>query len=145
MKFTEFIRPICLWNASDTTDIIKNLGLTAGWGMDELGNVFTDLPRTVRMPVVNNSECRSSSQLHTLLITDRTFCAGWKNGTDGVCQGDSGGGYALEIAGRWTLRGLVSTSPYATPGRCDLNNYIIFVDIIKFIDWIKSHDPEAED
>ncbi|GAB0097626.1 hypothetical protein DMENIID0001_132860 [Sergentomyia squamirostris] len=143
IEFTRFIRPICLWNISLTENVIDRVGVVAGWGMDEVGNAFSDLPKRVRVPVVSNSVCRNSSQQYLFLTSDRTLCVGWRNGTDGVCQGDSGGGYAFDNSGKWYLRGLVSTSPSSGQGTCNLNEYVVFVDILKFIDWIRSHDQKA--
>ncbi|XP_055695238.1 serine protease gd-like isoform X1 [Lutzomyia longipalpis] len=141
VEFTQFIRPICLWNSSDTSEIVNRVGIAAGWGMDEYGNTFSDLPRHVKIPVVANSVCRNASLQYQLLLSERTLCVGWRNGTSGVCQGDSGGGYALEISNQWTLRGLVSTSPGVSQGSCNLNEYVVFTDVSKFIDWINSHEP----
>ncbi|XP_059610758.1 uncharacterized protein LOC132257743 [Phlebotomus argentipes] len=142
VEFTQFIRPICLWKPTDPEISFNESGIAAGWGMDESGNVYTQFPRWIQIPIVANSVCRRSNQLFQSLLTERTLCVGWKNGISGVCGGDSGGGFAFYINGRWVLRGLISTSlPPTKSAKCNLDDYTIFVDVSKFLDWIQSYDP----
>jgi secreted trypsin-like serine protease len=52
--------------------------------------------------------------------------------------GDSGGGLIIkDNNGRWTLRGLVSAAIRGPDGSCDLENYVVFTDVARHIDWIK--------
>ncbi len=79
-----------------------------------------------------------------------------------VILGDSGGGLIIKVwrlttemilwililifnfliikdkdNGRWTIRGIVSAAIRAPDGSCDLENYVIFNDVARHIDWIK--------
>lgn len=41
---------------------------------------------------------------------------------------------------RWTLRGIVSAGINdANTGGCKLTDYVVFTDVAKFIDWIRSY------
>uniref|UniRef100_A0A1L8DQK5 Putative trypsin-like serine protease n=1 Tax=Nyssomyia neivai TaxID=330878 RepID=A0A1L8DQK5_9DIPT len=145
VHFTTFIRPACLWKEPVAKDSIIGLkGFTAGWGRDENGNFYTELPKQVEIPVVSDEACLSSHKAYSKLTTDVTFCAGWRNGTDGPCNGDSGGPLVFEKDGRWTVRGVVSTA-LSTDGSntCNLNEYVVFTDVAKFKDWIISFSDNS--
>jgi hypothetical protein len=44
----------------------------------------------------------------------------------------------LKEDGRWIIRGLVSAAVKSPEGSCDLENYIIFADVARHIEWVKS-------
>ncbi|XP_075157337.1 gastrulation-defective [Haematobia irritans] len=68
----------------------------------------------------------------------------------GPCTGDSGAGLMLLKNNRWMLRGTVSGSlpmfgedtkenaraPTSTSRSCSTNQYVIYTDVAKFLDWI---------
>lgn len=55
----------------------------------------------------------------------------------GPCNGDSGGGFLMEVNKRWTLRGVVSMSLlHEMNGTCDLEQYVVFTDAAQFLDWL---------
>lgn len=55
VEFSPFIRPICLWSgSSDIQSVVNNTGWVVGWGEDELGRPYTEDPRMIRMPIINN-------------------------------------------------------------------------------------------
>lgn len=108
LEFTEFIRPICLWdNSDDLSNIQRQLGTVIGWGKDGSGDVLSPEPKRITMPIVSDGECLRSSNTYRYITSDRTYCAGARDGR-GPCHGDSGGGMTFKINKRWTLRGIVS-------------------------------------
>ncbi|GAB0092288.1 hypothetical protein DMENIID0001_072780 [Sergentomyia squamirostris] len=142
VTYTTFIRPACLWTGSSSKEEIIGLkGFSAGWGRDEHGHFFTELPKQIEIPVVSDETCLRSNLAFTKITSDKTFCAGWRNGTEGPCNGDSGGGLIFDRNGRWTLRGVVSTA-LSTDGSntCNLNEYVVFTDVAQFTDWILSFE-----
>uniref|UniRef100_A0A1L8DQJ0 Putative trypsin-like serine protease n=2 Tax=Nyssomyia neivai TaxID=330878 RepID=A0A1L8DQJ0_9DIPT len=144
IRFTTYIRAACLWKGpEDKNSIVGRLGFIAGWGRDENGNFFTELPKQSEIPVVSDEVCLRSHEAFSRITSDVTFCAGWRNGTEGPCNGDSGGPFVFERDGRWTLRGVVSTS-LITDGSntCNLNEYVVFTDVTKFTDWITTFDTD---
>ncbi|GAB0097621.1 hypothetical protein DMENIID0001_132810 [Sergentomyia squamirostris] len=134
-RYSTFVRPACLWDhlaPAKTSDIEGLKGSVAGWGRDEEDNYFTELPKRVDLPVVSDTECLRSNQAYPILTTGETYCAGWRNGTDGPCHGDSGSGMLFKQKDKWTLRGVVSTAlTDKQTNSCDLNEYIIFTDVAK--------------
>lgn len=140
VRFTTYVRPACLWDQNDSKDnIVGEIGLTAGWGRDENGKFYTELPKQAEIPVVSDETCINSNDVFSKLVSEVSFCAGWRNGTEGPCNGDSGGPLLFQRRGRWTLRGVVSTALYIdNTNICDLNEYVVFTDVAKFRDWIMS-------
>lgn len=140
VQFTEFIRPICLWSGDDgMSNIVEQRGTVVGWGRDDAGNVLTAEPKKITIPVVSEAECLRSSDTYRYITSQRTFCAGNRDGT-GPCNGDSGSGFAFKVDNKWMLRGIVSAAladPVAST--CNLGEYVVFTDVAKFIDWIKMY------
>lgn len=53
VKFSDFIKPICLWSGSnDLRDIVGSRGYVIGWGQDEFGRYLTD-PHMAIVPIVS--------------------------------------------------------------------------------------------
>ncbi|XP_059616531.1 uncharacterized protein LOC132261647 [Phlebotomus argentipes] len=139
VEFTQFIRPVCLWSGPQTQDaIVGRVGVVVGWGRDEHGNVNTPEPKKAEVPVVSDATCLRSNEAFSKITTDRTFCGGWRNGSEGPCNGDSGGGLIFDVNGRWTLRGIVSASlSDMLTSSCNLKEYVVFTDVAKYSDWIR--------
>lgn len=59
----------------------------------------------------------------------------------GVCNGDSGGGMFFERNGLYSLRGVVSlgVSQKDEPKTCNLQQYVVFTDAAKYLDWIREN------
>lgn len=136
VEYSEFIQPACLWTGdSDQSKIVGQNGVLVGWGRDETG-VPTAEPKKIEIPVVSEQNCLRSNVAFTKITSDRTFCAGWRNGSEGPCNGDSGAGLMLNNDGMWNLRGLVSTSIASVSGGCNLDEFVVFTDVAKFTSWI---------
>jgi secreted trypsin-like serine protease len=138
VKYSKFIRPICLWSGSDElTKVIGQVGIVAGWGKNDQGQINTDFPKKVNVPIVSDGTCLRAHEAFVHITSDRTFCAGGRAG-EGPCQGDSGGGLVLKVGKKWFLRGIVSAS-LRDGASCDVSNYAVFTDVAKFIPWIKEN------
>uniref|UniRef100_A0A1B0CAQ3 Putative trypsin-like serine protease n=1 Tax=Lutzomyia longipalpis TaxID=7200 RepID=A0A1B0CAQ3_LUTLO len=146
VQFTTFIRPACLWQEPASKDsIIGLMGTTAGWGRDEHGNFFTEIPKKVEIPVVSDEVCLRSHEAFSKITSENTFCAGWRNGTDGPCNGDSGGGLIFNRDDYWFIRGVVSTSLSDKKSlACDQNEYVVFTDIVPYLPWVKSFSKNPD-
>ncbi|EFN71523.1 Serine protease gd, partial [Camponotus floridanus] len=82
--------------------------------------------------------CLWSDQRFVSFTSNRTFCAGMRDGS-GPCNGDSGSGLMLydSSTGRYQLRGIVSRSLFDyNEQTCDLTQYVVFVDVAKYLSWI---------
>ncbi|KAG5873749.1 hypothetical protein JTB14_008321 [Gonioctena quinquepunctata] len=139
LEFTKYIRPLCLWTGkTELEKVVGKKGTVVGWGKDENGLIMTEEPKQIQLPIVSQETCLRSSYQFQYITSNRTFCAGFRNGS-GPCNGDSGSGFIIKQDGKWMLRGVVSTSLSDNHSRsCDLSNYVVFTDASKFIDWFLS-------
>ncbi|KAJ8921254.1 hypothetical protein NQ315_013726 [Exocentrus adspersus] len=139
VEFTKYIRPLCLWSGSnDLNNVVGKEGTVVGWGKDENGDLMTAEPRQTSLPIVSQEQCLRSSYQFQYITSNRTFCAGFRNGS-GPCNGDSGSGFLVKDGDRWMLRGIVSMSISESNTRtCDLKNYVVFTDASKYLDWLLS-------
>lgn len=138
VTFTPTVRPVCVWpEASDLADLVGQQGTIVGWGRDETGAKITAVPRQTRVLIVSQEQCLRSKLEFRYFTSNRTLCAGGEQKGAGPCTGDSGGGLLVQRTGRWYLRGIISLSLTDPVTRsCDLNNYSVFVDMAKFVEWI---------
>lgn len=91
IEFSKFVRPICLWKlTSSYYDLVGEKGILAGWGKTELSAISTSTPRWSEIAVVDSITCLRSNRAFDALTSNRTFCAGDKEGKTGPCNGDSG-------------------------------------------------------
>ncbi|XP_037933104.1 serine protease gd-like [Teleopsis dalmanni] len=121
------------------------------------------VPRVVDAPIVSNAACFKANDKYRNISSNRTFCAGFVSAVtptiatqtmgnkaelqrkhkSKMCTGDSGAGLMIFKNDRWMLRGTVSAmvpvegaSRNATSGRCSDNQYVVYTDVAKFLDWI---------
>ncbi|CAK9825560.1 Serine protease gd [Anthophora retusa] len=139
VEYNLVIKPICLWASSTNLEnVVGKVGYVVGWGYDELGNQYAQEPRQTTAPIVSQEDCLWSNTNFVLLTSNRTFCAGLKDGT-GPCNGDSGSGFVMydPKTDRYYLRGIVSRSLSGGAMLCDLTQYVVYVDVAKHLNWIK--------
>lgn len=140
ISFTTFIQPICLWDRRQIPirNVERKKGTVMGWGYTEKDEV-SDVLKEATMPIVPFSEClQSNRQFFGAFLSDKNFCAGYRNGTS-VCNGDSGGAMIFEENGVWRIRGVVSLSMKRdNKDLCNTSHYVIFTDVAQYLDWIES-------
>jgi len=134
INFNEYIQPICIATPRSEA-AIKTEGLVIGFGRSEHKKV-ENIARSISSPIYSHQFCANSSN-HENLLTHRTFCGGYANGTN-VCEGDSGSGLIVKHNGIYYLRGIVSASLYDLYNGCNINAYSVFTDILEFYSWVTS-------
>lgn len=140
LKRTNYVRPVCLWVFdTELRGIVDKLGNVPGWGYNENGLVSDDLTY-VQMPVVTHETCIwSNRDFFSKVTSDKSFCAGFRNGTT-ICNGDSGGGMVFKKNNKWYLRGVVSVSiALQNSLRCDPESFAVFIDAAKYLNWINNN------
>ncbi|XP_070503149.1 serine protease gd-like [Chironomus tepperi] len=142
VKFSSYIQPICLIPPESNITEISH-GYAVGYGLNE-NLQYENVLKFLNMPIVlNNEECFYTNPVLLLLSSLRTFCAGYRNGTN-VCEGDSGNGLFVEQEGANYLRGIVSVSLLFN-GKCDVNKYAVYTNVLKFRDWITNRINERSE
>ncbi|XP_017001225.2 CLIP domain-containing serine protease B15 [Drosophila takahashii] len=138
VKFNDIIAPICLWTA-EASSTVSTSGFIAGWGRDDdsKDKGRTQYPRVVEADIASPTVCASTWRI-PMLLSERTLCAGNRDGS-GPCVGDSGGGLMVKQGDRWLLRGIVSLGERGPVDKCQLEQYVLYCDLSKHMDWINDN------
>ncbi|KAL3271704.1 hypothetical protein HHI36_022176 [Cryptolaemus montrouzieri] len=145
IEVTNYVRPVCLWeDAIDLYQVVNQPGTVIGWGYNEDG-IITDELHKAGMPIVSTETCiYSYPDFFARFTSNTTFCAGYRNGTS-ACNGDSGSGMVFQKtrpqtrAQVWQIRGIVSLSvALQNQARCNTSHYVVFTDVAKHLNWIKT-------
>ena len=132
--FNQHIQPICMTSADSRIAAITE-GFVVGNGKGGQENEYENIPKILKMPIQTSRHCTEKDSTFKDLLTGRTFCAGSGTG-QGVCTGDSGSGFVVQIGGIFYLRGIVSASLPNYYLGCNVDTYSVFTDVLKFIRWI---------
>jgi secreted trypsin-like serine protease len=131
VSFTTHIQPICL--LTDEREI--KTGKVVGWGaVDDYGNT-ADVAKIAELETISFIHCILNFTRLSFIAWDASFCALSK--VDGVCKGDSGSGFYVEIEGRYYLKGIVSSRATKQLNSCVDNQVALYSDISKYIKFIK--------
>ena len=107
VKFTAFIRPLCLPEINE--DYAGSVGTIVGWGRLSHNGRLPDTLQESRVPILSQQSCRHSSDHLAEEITENMVCAGYLDTADtDACQGDSGGPLILPSHSQKVLVGIVS-------------------------------------
>uniref|UniRef100_A0A672GH65 Coagulation factor VII, like n=1 Tax=Salarias fasciatus TaxID=181472 RepID=A0A672GH65_SALFA len=125
------------------TVCVRNYGVVTGWGSTHYLRRSSRFLRRVSVPVVSHSDCTSSTEQVTPVITDNMFCAGFLDGTKDSCSGDSGGPFVVNYRETWFLTGVVSWGEKcAAKGK-----YGVYTRLGNFLTWIRdtmTHEEQLE-
>lgn len=139
INFDDNIQPICLWNSENEPAV--TVGKVTGWGKSEdSSKVHENKPKLITAPIQSNDRCFLETKELLDLSSLRTFCAGLRNGT-GVCSGDSGGGFFINVDGVFYLKGIVSSSLFKEE-MCDVSKYAVYTNILEFKAWIEKRTAD---
>ncbi|KAL7013184.1 hypothetical protein ACKWTF_015240 [Chironomus riparius] len=134
--FNNYIQPICM-TSTDPRIVEMTEGAVVGNGKGGEANEYEKIPKILKMPIQTARHCTEKDSTFQQLLTGRTFCAGSGTG-QGVCTGDSGSGFIVQIGNSFYLRGIVSASLGDSILGCDVDSYSVFTDALKYINWIKA-------
>ncbi|XP_062551185.1 transmembrane protease serine 9-like [Armigeres subalbatus] len=138
LEFNDYVQPICLWEDGKYGPGDNLVGIVSGWGITEY-DMLADELKSARLPMVSVLECLESDRdLFSQAIFDGMFCAGLTNTTN-VCNGDSGGAFAIDINGTWAARGIVSFTGLrdSSVTLCKAESLAGFVNIPRYVGWIE--------
>ncbi|KAK7156732.1 hypothetical protein R3I94_006693 [Phoxinus phoxinus] len=151
------LRPVCLPKPGVEGHVLmplpNTLGIVAGWGINTANNsastsglssdssAVSELLQYVKLPVVPQDECKASyaSRSVNYNITSNMFCAGFYEGGQDTCLGDSGGAFVTQDShsGRWVAHGLVS---WGGPEECGSQRvYGVYTRVANYAHWLHGH------
>lgn len=126
-----YINPICIWNSND--DPLAKEGVLVGWERLKDSRQVTE-PKQIKVTIQYIDECLEETPILAEISSNRTFCAGDRNGSK-TCNGDSGSGLYIKIDGIWYLKGLISGGLKTDSDGCD--PFAVYTYIYKFLNWIR--------
>uniref|UniRef100_A0A671MHR0 Mannan-binding lectin serine protease 1-like n=1 Tax=Sinocyclocheilus anshuiensis TaxID=1608454 RepID=A0A671MHR0_9TELE len=151
------IRPVCLprpgVEGHALMPLPNTLGIVAGWGINTANasasssgltsdsSTVSELLQYVKLPVVPQDECEASyaSRSINYNITSNMFCAGFYEGGQDTCLGDSGGAFVTQDtrSRRWVAQGLVS---WGGPEECGSQRvYGVYTRVTNYVHWLHRH------
>jgi Trypsin len=140
IAFTDAIKPICLWPMVDWPVNGTVISWTEPepddpgfWNHDR--DPLHNFPQQYVMPIRSDAECFSSQPRFKMIASERSFCAGGLNSGPCLELGTSGASMAVQVDGRFYLRGIVSASFIDIAG-CDNVTFTLFTDVLKFKAWM---------
>lgn len=136
IHLNSFVQPICLWDSEDEPTVTE--GIVIGWGKSEdSSKIHENIPKKLTALIRRTNECFKGQYYLIAYASPRTFCASIKNGS-GVCHGDGGGGFFIEINKFFYLRGIISSAQTKAWNECDVSISAFYTNVLKFRDWIGS-------
>lgn len=139
IPLSDYILPICL--ARDVNSIEETffrsrslvMGVVTGWGLLKEGGLQPRFMQEVRLPIVNQEQCKASTPF---TVSQNMFCAGYAQEIVGdACKGDSGGPFLGYHENRWYLLGIVSWGEGC--GRA--GKYGFYTKVNNYLDWIRAY------
>ncbi|XP_013138183.1 PREDICTED: serine protease snake-like [Papilio polytes] len=136
LKFSEDVRPACLWTKPDFGE--HKSVIATGWGVTENSTTTSDILQNVRLNLYSNQQCD--------IITPRNrywdgfaptqMCAGELNGGKDTCQGDSGA--PIQVMTEPSVRVYHIMGLTSFGGRCaQKGSPAVYTRVSSYIDWIE--------
>ncbi|XP_063250223.1 complement C1r subcomponent [Prinia subflava] len=127
--------PICLPDVTNTSFYTHgHMGYVSGFGVDK--NRISSNLKYVSLPAVAQDKCQSwldsNKKGIPMVFSENMFCAGFLEGKQDTCQGDSGSVFTVldRESGRWVATGIVSWGIGCATG------YGFYTKILNYVDWI---------
>lgn len=77
VAFTNFIKPVCIWNEDDDVNLIMGCkGVVAGWCSSKGGETIAPEAINFEIPIISNLECPLPKSNFREILPNRSFCAG---------------------------------------------------------------------
>lgn len=158
VTFEKYIRKVCLpvqnsGSAHQDSVLPGSTGHVAGWGSTQVlkpGQMDTTDPvkssslelLSAQFQIENAEQCRNSTDYH--FNESINFCAGSNRSGVGICRGDSGGPFVMNIMQsgqmKWVAVGLVSWGE----GCGTLGRYTFYTKLAPYIEWINNQTKHAQ-
>ncbi|KAF8790900.1 Serine protease filzig like protein [Argiope bruennichi] len=135
VEFLPYVVPICLPHRNE--DFTGKMAFVTGWGKLTAGGDVPNILQEVQVPIVTNGECQRMFYQagHQKAIRSNFVCAGYTNGGQDSCEGDSGGPLMVQREDtRWVLVGTVSHGI----GCADPNLPGVYMRMSSYRPWIDS-------
>lgn len=127
----KIVPPVCLWNGvggSEKAAVTANLQLVTR-------NQHSEEVTKTDVSIVSSYDCQQESES----ITPSILCGEFQDNLE-ICSENNGGGLFVRKNDVTFLRGLLSVNGYQEESKnCESRNRNIFVDVGKYVDWIRDN------
>ncbi|KAF5286418.1 hypothetical protein FQR65_LT12599 [Abscondita terminalis] len=131
VKYSDYIKPICLPTYDSTIARPDEIVTISGWGKG-VGGESIKTKKVVLRRVIPNTECQLSYSKHNITITDYHLCTDTlKDHKAYTCAGDGGGPIMFLHENQWYLEGIISFGSTCGHDFPDVNT-----NIPKYVKWI---------
>jgi len=132
VRFQPNIIPICL--AEEGSQFVGKSAFVTGWGRLYEGGPLPPKMQQVSVPIINNTECEGMYRRAGYVehIPSIFICAGYQEGKQDSCEGDSGGPMVIRQEESWVLGGVISWGI----GCAEANQPGVYTRISEFREWI---------
>uniref|UniRef100_A0A8C4N576 Coagulation factor VII n=1 Tax=Equus asinus asinus TaxID=83772 RepID=A0A8C4N576_EQUAS len=147
VTFTDYVVPLCLPEKafSERTLTLVRFSSVSGWGqLLHRGATALEL-MLINVPRLRTQDCLEQS--HRMegspALTENMFCAGYVDGTQDACKGDSGGPHATKFQGTWYLTGVVSWGE----GCAAVGHFGVYTRVSQYTEWLRRlmrSEPHSE-
>uniref|UniRef100_A0AAR2KF12 Vitamin K-dependent protein C n=1 Tax=Pygocentrus nattereri TaxID=42514 RepID=A0AAR2KF12_PYGNA len=143
ITFHANVSPVCL--PPEGVEMEVRSGWVSGFGLTEF-HVESDVLLYVQLPIVADGTCRNSfakkreKESWIPHLTDNMFCAGFKEGGNDSCKGDSGSAFVVKKGDVHWAMGIVSWG--LDCGRAGV--YGVYTRVSRYLDWINKVMSENE-
>ncbi|KAK5643982.1 hypothetical protein RI129_007827 [Pyrocoelia pectoralis] len=132
VRFSDYIKPVCLPTKGASLVQPEGKVITTGWGKNTEGDQVTTKKVVVRR-VITNEVCGEAFAKYNITITDYLLCTdSLKDYKDSTCSGDGGAPVVFKDEGTWYQEGIVSfgsTCGHDFPdGNTRVSKYIAWIN-----------------
>lgn len=136
VTFTDYVVPLCLPERAFSENTLSRIRFSrvSGWGqLLDRGATALEL-MAIEVPRLMTQDCLELAKHspNTPQITENMFCAGYMDGTQDACKGDSGGPHATHYQGTWYLTGVVSWGE----GCAAVGHIGVYTRVSRYTDWL---------
>ncbi|XP_058403696.1 coagulation factor VII isoform X1 [Diceros bicornis minor] len=136
VTFTDHVVPLCLPEKAFSERTLASIRFSSvsGWGqLLERGATALEL-MAIDVPRLRTQDCLEQSRrtAGSPELTENMFCAGYLDGTQDACKGDSGGPHATEFRGTRYLTGVVSWGE----GCAAAGHFGVYTRVSQYTEWL---------
>ncbi|XP_004577407.2 coagulation factor VII [Ochotona princeps] len=133
---TDHVVPLCLpeRGLSERTLASVRFSRVSGWGQLLDRGASARQLMAIHVPRLMTQDCleQSDRKPGSPEITENMFCAGYLDGSQDACKGDSGGPHATPYHGTWYLTGVVSWGE----GCAAVGHFGVYTRVSRYTEWL---------
>uniref|UniRef100_A0A1Y1M969 Peptidase S1 domain-containing protein n=1 Tax=Photinus pyralis TaxID=7054 RepID=A0A1Y1M969_PHOPY len=140
VKYSDYIKPICLPAKGESLVQPEDKVIMTGWGRD-VDNQEVKTKKVVIRRVITNEACELQFSKHNVHIGEGFICTdGLKGYKDYICSGNAGAPIVAKSGGTWYQEGIVSIG-----SKCGVDFPDANTRVSKYVTWINKQLAQSTD